>query len=260
MVRVLGHRQTKGAATDKLNLPLPRHISTLPFAVNPSTRKNLPFDVRKDFAPVTKLAQGGGYILTVTPSLPVRSVKELIALGHKPDAKLAYGSPGIGNTLHLAGELFKARTGTNMVHVPYKGGGPAIAAVIAGQIQVMFVSTGSGLSHILANRLRPLAYTGSKRASFLPGVPTMTEAGVTGVEPDNMSWYGMFAPAKTSPKIIDFLHRNIGQALKAPDVTKRLHTMRLDPDGSSPAEFKVFLEVQFKRFAEIAKVAGMKPQ
>jgi len=236
------------------------YVTSGSFAVNPSTRKNMPFDVRKDFAPITKLAQGGGYILTVNPSLPVRSVKELIALSHKAGSKLAYASPGIGNTLHLTGELFKARTGANMVHVPYKGGGPAIAAVISGNVQVMFVSTGSGLPPILADQLRPLAYTGSKRASFLPNVPTMAEAGVQGIELDHMSWYGMFAPAKTSPKTIDFLYRQVAQALKAPAVTKRLQTMRLEPDGSAPAEFKAFLEVQFRRFAEIAKIAGMEPQ
>lgn len=236
------------------------YVTSGSFAVNPAVRKKLPFDVRKDFAPVTKLAQGGGYILTVNPSLPVNSVKELIAFSRKRGSKLAYGSPGIGNTLHLTAELFKARTGTNMVHVPYKGAGPAIAAVIAGGIQVMFVSTGSGLPPILAGQLRPLAYTGAKRAPFLPQVPTMAEAGVQGVELDHMSWYGMFAPAGTSLKIIDFLHRQVVVALKAPQVANRLHTMRLEPDGSSPAEFKAFLEVQFKRFAEIVAIAGMEPQ
>lgn len=236
------------------------YVTSGSFAVNPSTRKNMPFDVRKDFAPITKLAQGGGYILTVNPTLPVRSAKELIALSRKPGSKLAYGSPGVGNTLHLTAELFKARTGANMVHVPYKGAGPAIAAVIAGNIQVMFVSTGSGLPPILAGQLRPLAYTGSKRASFLPDVPTMAEAGVQGVELDHMSWYGMFAPARTSPQTIAFLHRQVAQALKAPAVTKRLETMRLEPDGGTPAEFKAFLEVQFRRFAEIVKIAGMEPQ
>lgn len=236
------------------------YVTSGSFAVNPSVRKKLPFDVRKDFIPVTKLAQGGGYILTVNPKLPVKSAQELIALSRKPGSKLAYGSPGVGNTLHLTAELFRARTGANMVHVPYKGAGPAIAAVIAGNIQVMFVSTGSGLPPILAGQLRPLAYTGSSRASFLPEVPTMAEAGVQGVELDHMSWYGMFAPAKTSPKIIAFLHSQVAQALKAPEVANRLKTMRLEPDGSSPAEFKAFLEVQFKRFAEIVKIAGMEPQ
>jgi tripartite-type tricarboxylate transporter receptor subunit TctC len=236
------------------------YVTSGSFAVNPSTRKHLPFDVRKDFAPITKLAQGGGYILTVHPALPVKSVKELIALSQKPDSKLAYGSPGVGNTLHLTGELFKARTGTKMVHVPFKGAGPAIAATVSGQIQVMFVSTGSGLPHIVAGRLRPLAYTGSQRASFLPDVPTMAEAGVRGVELDHMSWYGLFAPAKTPPKIVTFLHRQVVEALKAPEVTQRLETMRLDPDGSTPEAFKAFLEAQFRRFSEIVKIAGIEPQ
>ena len=236
------------------------YVTSGSFAVNPAIRKSLPFDVRKDFAPVTKLAQGGGYILTVNASLPVKSARELVELSRKPGTKLAYGSPGIGNTLHLTAELFKARTGANIVHVPYKGAGPAIAAAIAGEIQVMFVSTGSGLPPILAGQLRPLAYTGSKRASFLPDVPTMAEAGVRGVELDHMSWYGMFAPAKTPPKIIAFLHRQVVQALDAPAVAERLRTMRLEPGGGGPEEFRAFLEAQFRRFAEIVKIAGVEPQ
>lgn len=236
------------------------YVTSGSFAVNPSVRKKLPFDVRKDFAPITRLAQGGGYFLTVTPSLPVKSVKELIALGHKPGSSLAYGSAGIGNTLHLAGALFQVRTGTNMVHVPFKGAGPAIAATIAGEVQVMFVSTGSGLPHILAGRLRPLAYTGPKRAPYLPNVPTIAEAGVPGAELDKMSWYGMFAPAKTPPKLISFLHDHVAAVLATPELTARLKTMRLEPGGESPAAFKAFLEEQIKRFAEIVRVAGVEPQ
>ena len=171
-------------------------VTSASFSINPSIQKKLPFDVRKDFAPITNLANGGGYILVVNPSLPVNSVKELIALAKKPGTKLAFGSAGVGNTLHLAGELFNARAGTHVVHVPYKGAGPAITALIGGETQMMFVTTPLGLQHVQSGKLKPLAYTGPRRAPFLPNVPTMAEAGLPAMTLDAMSWYGMFAPAK----------------------------------------------------------------
>lgn len=235
-------------------------VTSASFAVNPAVRRTLPFDVRRDFAPITNLASGGGYILVVNPSVPARTVKELIALGRRADAKLAYGSAGIGNTLHLAGELFNARTGTRMVHVPYKGAGPAITALLSGEIQVMFVTTPSGLPHVLSGKLRPLAYTGAKRAKFLPDVPTIAEAGVPEAELDNMSWYGLFAPAKTPGTIISKLASESQAAVKNPQVSERLQVLRLEPVGNTPAEFRAFLETQFKRFAEMVRLAGVEPE
>lgn len=235
-------------------------VTSASFAVNPALRKKLPFDVRKSFVPVTNLAAGGGYILVVNPKVPVKSVKELIALGRSPGAKLSFGSAGIGNTLHLAGELFNKRTGTNMVHVPFKGAGPAIAAVVSGEIQVMFVTTPLGLPQVQAGRLRPLAYTGPKRAAFLPDVPTIAEAGAPGVELDRMSWYGMFAPAGTPQSIVALLQREAASALKAQQVAERLRGLRLEPVGDTSAEFKAFLEGEIKRFAELVKLVGVKPE
>lgn len=235
-------------------------ITSASFAVNPSTQKALPFDVRKDFAPITNIANGGGYILAVNPSVPVNSVKELIALTKKPGTKLAFGSAGIGNTLHLAGALFNARTGTNIVHVPYKGAGPAIAALIAGEIQMMFVTTPSGLPHVQSGKLKPLAYTGAKRAPFLPNVPTMAEAGVPGMQLDSMSWYGMLGPAKMPEKIAARLHTEVQTALKTAEVRERLGALKLEPVGSSPAEFKAFIDDQVRRFAEMVKLAGVQPE
>jgi tripartite-type tricarboxylate transporter receptor subunit TctC len=235
-------------------------VTSASFAVNPALRKKLPFDVRKSFVPVTNLAAGGGYILVVNPKVPVKSVKELIALGRSPGAKLSFGSAGIGNTLHLAGELFNKRTGTHMVHVPYKGAGPAIAAVVAGEIQVMFVTTPLGLPQVQAGRLRPLAYTGPKRAAFLPDLPTIAEAGAPGVELDRMSWYGMFAPAGTPNAIIALLQREAASALKAQQVAERLRGLRLEPVGDTSAEFKAFLDGEIKRFAELVKLVGVTPE
>ena len=235
-------------------------ITSASFSVNPSIHKRLPFDVRRDFAPITNLANGGGYILSVNPSVPASSVKELIALAKKTGSKLSYGTPGIGNTQHLAGALFNARAGTQIVHVPYKGAGQAITALISGEVSMMFVTTPLGLPHIQSGKLKPLAYTGVKRASFLPGVPTMTEAGFPAMTLESMSWYGMLAPAKTPQAIVTRLHAEAVAALKAPAVRERLQTLQLEPVGNSPAEFKAFIDEQVKRFAEMVKLAGVEPE
>src|SRR5215813_617653 len=146
------------------------------FAVNPSIYRKLPFDVLRDFVPLYEICASDGHILAVNPSFPAHSVKELIAIARKPDSRVSYGSAGVGNTTHLVSALFNSRAGTHMVHVPYKGAGPAIAALMAGEIQVMFVTTTLGLPQIKAGKLRPLAYDHETRAPFLPEVPTMAEA------------------------------------------------------------------------------------
>lgn len=234
-------------------------LTSASFATNPYTQKKLPFDVRRDFTPVTNVAAGGGYFLVVHPKVAAQSVKELIALGRNPSTKLAFGSAGLGNTLHLAGELFNKRTGTHMVHVPYKGAGPAIAAVVGGDIQVMFVTTPLGLPHIEAGRLRALAYTGSTRAAFKPEVPTIAEAGAPGVTLDNMSWYGVFGPAQLPAKITAKIQSEIAMALKVPAVQERLASLRLRPVGDSPKEFTAFFAAELKRFGGIVKATGYKP-
>lgn len=235
-------------------------LTSASFATNPSTQNKLPFDVRRDFTPVTNVASGGGYFLVVHPRVPVQTVQDLVALGKNPAAKLSFGSAGPGNTLHLAGELFNARAGTRMVHVPYKGAGPAVAALVGGEIQVMFITTPLGLPQIEAKRIRALAYTGSKRAPFMPDVPTIAEAGVPGATLDNMSWYGVFGPAKMPPKITTKLHSEFAAALKVPQVVERLAGLRLTPVGDAPTAFAAFLEGELKRFAGMVKLAGYVPE
>jgi tripartite-type tricarboxylate transporter receptor subunit TctC len=235
-------------------------VTSASFSVNPSTQKKLPFDVRRDFAPVTNLANGGGHILVVTPALAVSSLKELIALAKKPGSKLSYATPGIGNTQHLSGELFNARAGTRIVHVPYKGAGAAITAVLSGETQMMFATTPLGLPHIQSGKLKALAYTGVKRATFLPNVPTMAEAGLPGMTLDAMSWYGMLAPAKTPPAIVSRLYTEARTALALPQVRERLQALQLEPVGNSPPEFRAFIDDQVKRFAEMVKLAGVEPE
>jgi tripartite-type tricarboxylate transporter receptor subunit TctC len=235
-------------------------VTSASFAVNPSIYRKLPFDVRRDFAPVTNLANGGGHFLVVYPSVSASSLKELIALAKKPGSKLSFSTPGIGNTQHLSGELFNARAGTQIVHVPFKGAGQAITAVVSGEVPMMFATTPLGLPHIQSGKLRALAYTGSKRAPFLPNVPTMAEAGLPSMTVDSMSWYAMFAPAKTPVAIITRLQTETQKALASPQVRERLNTLQLEPVGNSPAEFRAFLDDQIKRFAEMVKLAKVEPE
>ena len=235
-------------------------VTSASLAVNPSIYRKMPFDVRRDLAPVTNIANGGGHFLVVNPAVPVNSVQELIALAKKPGSKLSYGTPGIGNTQHLSGELFNARAGTQIVHVPYKGAGQAITALLSNEVPMMFVTTPLGLPHIQSGKLKPLAYTGAKRAPFLPNVPTMSEAGLPGMTLDAMSWYGLFAPARMPAAIVNRLHFEVQTALKNPQVRERLAALRLEPVGNSPAEFGAFLDDQLKRFAEMVKLAGVVPE
>jgi tripartite-type tricarboxylate transporter receptor subunit TctC len=235
-------------------------VTSASFAVNPSTHRKLPFDVRRDFAPVTNIASGGGYILAVNPSVAAQSVKELIALATRPGSRFAYGSPGAGSPIQLAGSMFAVRAGTDMVHVPYKGAGPAITALLGGEIQLMFVTTPLGLPHIQSGKLRALAYTGTKRAAFLPKVPTMAEAGMPAMQLDAMSWYGVFAPAKTPARIVARLQGETRTAVRTPQVAERLQALQLEPVGDTPAEFAAFLDGQLKRFAEMVKLSGFQPE
>lgn len=229
------------------------------FVVNPSVVKRLPYDTLRDFTPVSQITEGEAHIIVVNPSLPVRTVKELIELARKPGAKVAYGSPGVGNTIHIASAVFAARTGANMVHVPYKGAGPALTAVVSGEIQVMFATAPLGLPHIKAGRLRAIAYNGAKRASFLPDVPTVVESGVTGTEMPP-SWHGLLAPAKLPPPVLARLSEEIRKAFQDTAFRNRIVAVGLDPIGSRPEEFRKRVVAHIKRFAELAKIAGVEPE
>jgi tripartite-type tricarboxylate transporter receptor subunit TctC len=234
-------------------------IVSASFVVNPSIYRKLPYDAQKDFAPVTNICALDAFILAVHPSVPAKTVQDLIALARKGDRKLAYSSPGIGNTIHLAGALFNARAGINMVHVPYKGGGPATIALLGGEVQAMFSNASLALAHIKAGKLRALGVTGAKRLSYLPDVPTLTEAGVNGMEID-AGWFGMFAPANTSPAILAKLHREVRTALANRQVRDRLVEQGFVPVGDTPAEFKAHLAQEFKAYAEMVQLAGIKPE
>ncbi len=228
-------------------------------AINPSLYRKMPFDVQKDLEPVTAVVTGPGYILVVNPALPVKTVKELVALAKTPGRQLTYGTPGFGNALHLATEMFTTRAGISVAHAPYKGAGPAIADLIGGHIQMMFVTPPLSMPHIRSGKLRPIGFAGPKRWSELPDVPVMAEAGIEGVVLDG-GWYGLFAPARTPAVIVNRLHAEVQKALGVSDVRERYAKMMLDPVGNTPAEFRVELADQIRKYAELVKAAKIEPQ
>jgi tripartite-type tricarboxylate transporter receptor subunit TctC len=229
------------------------------FVVNPSIQRKLPYDTVRDFTPISQITEGEAHIIVVNPALPARSLKELIDLARKPGSKLAYASPGVGNTIHMASAVFVARTGANMVHVPYKGAGPALQAVVSGEVQVMFGTAPLAMPHIKAGRLRALAYNGAKRASFLPDVPTVVESGVAGTEMPP-SWHGLLAPAKLPPAVLGKLTGEIRKAFQDAQFRQRIVAVGLEPVGSSPEEFRKLVVANIKRFAELVKLAGIEPE
>jgi tripartite-type tricarboxylate transporter receptor subunit TctC len=252
---VVGAQQVAEAAPDGYTLL----VTSSSFVINPSFHKKLPFDVIRDFAPVSSLAATEAYILGVNPGLPARTVADLVALARRPDSKISFGSPGVGNGLHLAAELFKSLTGTQMVHVPYRGAAPAITGLVAGDVQVMFLTPPASMPYIEAGKIRPLGYTGAKRFARLPEVPTLAEAGVTGME-TLASWTGMFAPAKTTDAVLARLADEIRQATTTAAMRDRLTAIGVIPVGNAPAEFKPFVAAQVKQIADIARAAGIEPQ
>lgn len=229
------------------------------FVVNPSIHRKLPYDTVRDFVPVSQLTEGEAHIIVVNPALPVKTVKELIALASKPGAKVSYGSPGVGNTIHLVSALFNLRAGTQMVHVPYKGAGPAITALLGGEIQVMFATAPLSLPHIRSGKLRAIAYNSVRRASFLPDVPTVIESGLKGTEMPP-SWHGMLAPARTPSAVIARLAGEVQGAMKNPRTRERIVAIGLEPIGSTPDEYRKLVLNNIKRFAELVKLAGVEPE
>jgi tripartite-type tricarboxylate transporter receptor subunit TctC len=224
-------------------------------AINMSLYKNPPYDVIKDFAPVSVFSDSTN-ILVVPASLPVKTVKELVALAREKPGALNFSSAGSGTTQHLAGELFKLRTGTQMVHVPYRGSAPSIAALLAAEVQLSFVNPLAIGQHVKSGRLRALAVAGPKRAALLPDVPTMKEAGIEGVEVP--LWFGMLAPAGTPHEAIAALAAGVQRAAKDPETRKRLEEQGGEPVGSTPEEFAALLRDEVAKWAEVVRVSGAK--
>lgn len=224
------------------------------FAINMSLYAKLPYDSVRDFAPVTQLTSGPA-IAVVHPSLPARSVRELIALAKARPGQLTYASAGLPS--QLAVELFKVMTGTDMVHVPYKGQGPAMIDLIAGHVQLSFPTILGTYAHVQAGRLRALATTGAKRSPAAPELPTMMEAGVPGYVATN--WFGTVVPAKTPATIVARISQEIARALRLPDVSERLLAQGMEPTGSTPEEFSAYIRSEMAKWAKVVKASGAKP-
>lgn len=227
------------------------------FVINPYVHKSLPYDTEKDLAPVTNLVTNGGLLFSVTDKLPVKSLKEFIEYAKKNP--LAYSTPGVGNTWHLATEVFNNMTGIKMTHIPYKGGGPATAAAAAGEVQVVFASPPPLMPHYKSGRVRALAFSGDKRHPSFPEVPTMAEAGVPQYHHDG-GWFGMFAPAGTPMDVQEKLAAEVRKAMQDPGVQDRIAKTGSIPAAGTPAEFKKFIQNELKNYGEQAKLAGIQPE
>jgi len=226
-------------------------------AIQPSLYEKLPFDAFKDFAPVSLVAIVPN-ILIATRTLPVSSVKELIALAKRRPNELHYGSAGIGGSVHLAAELFRSMTSAQLVHVPYKGGGPALIDLIGGQIEILFPDALAGSPHIRAGKVKPLAVTSNKRLPSLPQLPTIAESGVAGY--DSVGWYGIVAPVRTSAQIVEALSASISIALRSPDVKEKLSAQAAEPVGGTPSEFKAHIASEASKWAKVIKAAGIRAE
>jgi tripartite-type tricarboxylate transporter receptor subunit TctC len=231
-------------------------VISIAHAVDPWLYKE-PFDPAKDFVPVSIIATGTN-VLTVNPTVPVHSVKELLDLAKAKPGVLNYASAGIGSFQHLSGELFKLLAGVNIVHVPYKGGGPAMLAVIAGEDQVMFSSIVQTVPNIQSGQLRALATGGERRSPILPDLPTIAEAGVPGYVATN--WWGIVAPAGTPQPIVDKLHDTIAGLLDSPQTKKFLDNEGAAPVHMSSAEFGKFVAAEIAKWGPVAQKAGMKAE
>ncbi len=223
--------------------------------IYPAVFKQVGFDVIKDFAPVSLLTRVP-MVLLVNPQLPVRNVQELIAHARANPGKLAFASSGNAGAAHLAGELFKQTTGVDMVHVPYRGGAPALTDLMSGQVQVMFDSASSSLPHVRAGKLRALAVTSETRLALVPELPTMLEAGVPGYVLTN--WYGLWAPRGTPPAVVSRLASEVARTFRAPEVSAQLRATGAEVVASSPEEFARFTLSEKDKWAQIVSRSGAK--
>jgi tripartite-type tricarboxylate transporter receptor subunit TctC len=227
------------------------------FSINPSARTKLPYDPLRDFTFISQLTSGQ-FLLASHPSVPVRTVKELVALAKSRPGELTYGSSGSGGINHLAGELLQLMTGIRWLHVPFKGAGPASAAVMGGEIGFVFASTTGLVAPAKAGKLRPIAVTGQKRFSELPETPTIAESGVRGY--DVSGWYGFYAPANLPTPIVKRLHDEARRALYSPEVKEKLEKTGNEPVVSSPSEFAAFVRAEIDKWGKVVKAANIKAE
>lgn len=224
-------------------------------AINASLYQKLPYDPLISFAPITLIGTNAN-VLVVAANSPLTSVKDIIDGSRAKPASLSFASAGNGTSQHLSGELFKSISRIEVVHIPYKGSGPAIQDVMAGQVPFMFDTTVVAAPFVSSGKLRALAVTSAKRIASMPDVPTMAESGVPGYE--LVSWQAVFAPAGTPPEVVNRLYAEISAILKAPDMQDRLAKLGLDPSGMSPQELATFQDAEIKKWAEVVKAAKIR--
>ena len=228
-------------------------LGTIALVINPSLTAKMPFDTLRDLAPVTRAADSTN-ILVVHPSVPAKSVKEFIAFAKSKS--LNGGSSGVGGAGHLALELFNLQAGTKIVHVAYKGGGPAIVDLLAGNINLIFATAASSIAHVKSGKIRAIAVTTAKRSATVPELPTISEAGLPGFEANN--WNGILVPAKTPRPIINRLNKEFAAALSLPDIKAFLLTQGLDAATGTPEEFAAYMKSEMAKWAKVVKAAGLK--
>lgn len=222
-------------------------------AINAALYKNMPYDHIKDFQPLSRVAMVPN-LLVAHPSQPFKTVKELIAYAKDNPGKLNFPSSGNGTSIHLSGELFKSMTGIDMVHVPFRGSAPAVAALLGGQTAIMFDNMPSVIQHVRAGRLRPIAVTTAKRSPELPDVPTIAEAGVPGYEAT--SWFGMFTTAGTPAPVVSKVHGALMKVLADPEVKKQIAGQGAEPVAEKPEQFAQFIAAETAKWAKVVKASG----
>lgn len=234
-------------------------LTTGSHVINPSIYRKLPYDTFADFAPVGLLSVAPALTLVVNPQSPLRSIREFLAQARQPGTSISYGSPGTGNTLHLAGELLNLMASTQMLHVPYKGAAPALNAVMAGEVTACFLSTAAATLAVKAGQVRPLAVTSAQRIGAFLDVPTLAESGVAGFD-YNGGWIGVLAHAKTPRPILARLQSEVAKALQVPEVRDKLNSWESPPSTLSAEEFGKFMLAENEKFSRIVKQANIPQQ
>jgi tripartite-type tricarboxylate transporter receptor subunit TctC len=230
-------------------------LTSSSLAINPAIYPRIPFDATRDLAPISQLSTSA-LIAVVHPSVPARSIRELIALAKARKGDLVYASSGTGSAPHLAVELFTSMTGTKMVHVPHKGAAPATIDLLAGNVALMFNNLISAVPNVKAGRLRALAVTGSARTAALPDLPTVAEAGVPGYEAS--TWYAMFAPPGIAATLVERLHKDVAAVVKSPEIRKQLSAVGIESVGGTPDQLAKYLRSEIVKWGKVAKASGAK--
>jgi tripartite-type tricarboxylate transporter receptor subunit TctC len=234
-------------------------LTTGSHVINPSIYRKLPYDTFNDFAPIGLLSVAPALTLVVSPQSPIRTIRDFLAQARQPGTAISYGSPGTGNTLHLAGELLNLMAGTQMLHVPYKGAAPALNAVMAGEVTACFLSTAAATLAVKGGQVRPLAVTSTHRIAAFPEVPTLVESGVAGYD-YNGGWIGILAHAKTPRPILTRLQAEVAKALQVQEVRDKLNSWESPPSTLSADEFGKFMLAENEKFARIVKLANIPQQ